>query len=163
MNMKNNIKSQLYSLCRDINNGLFSENTLDDIVQMAVLFSKCGTDAPRGVKNARNYEYCEKKDAVRQVYFAHLSLLKYELTDGERVRCASEILGCDNSVASYALWAKYTKNGFYARDFLKIARSLLEEPFGEEYRERYDECMNRLKAIKPKVLFFGAKDELCKK
>ncbi len=161
--MKNNIKSELYSLCRDINNGLFSENTLDDITQVAQLFSKCGRDAPKYVTNSEKFEYCEKKEAVKQVYLAHLSLLKYELSDAERIRCVNEILGCNDFITSYALWAKYTKNGFYARDFLNIANSLLKEPLGEKYREYGNECLKRLKSIKPKILFFGAKSELFKK
>ncbi len=155
-------KDKLYALLRDINNGMFSQDTLDDIVSMATLFAECGLDAPSETKNKKSFELYEKKAAIKQVYLAHLSLIKYELSDAERVRAASEILGCNDCVTSYALWAKYLHHSFPARDFLNIAKTLLSEPVSEQYSQKHTVCLARLKEIRPKVLFFGAKKELIK-
>ncbi len=144
--MSSNGKKELMKLCRDINNGYFSPSTLDDIIKMAQLFRLCGKKSDVDDKNKQKYELSEKRACIHQVYLAHLSLIKYDLTDAEKLRCVREIIGAKGSVsAGYCLWAKYLHCGFESRDLYSIARTLLNETDDCAEKDTYAEHMKKIR------------------
>ncbi len=152
-------KKELMGLCRDINSGYFSPNTLDDIVRLARLFSLCGkSNEIDGERKKEQFERYEKKEAVKQIYLSHLSLIKYPLTQKEMLRCVVEIIGTEQSYSKgYCLWAKHLGCSFEARDLMSIAKSLLREI--DSCSEK-DKCLERMRKIKFSVLFGSTKKYL---
>ncbi len=150
--MSSNAKNELMKLCRDINNGYFSQNTIDDIIKMAQLFRLCGQKSDiEDKKKRQKYELFEKKESVQQIYLCHIKLIEYELTDAEKLRCVREIIGAKNCVSSgYCLWLKYFGNAFEARDLLFIAKNLLKDVPPCPEKEAYESHIRR---ILPSVLF----------
>ncbi len=151
-------KKELMRLCRDINNGYFSPNTLDDIIKMAQLFKLCGKMIDIEESKKEKYERYEKRECINQVYLAHLSLIKYELTNAEKLRCIQELIGTERSVSGgYCLWAKHLGHAFEARDMLSIASSLTKEL--ADGKEK-DECLSHIKKIRFSVLIGSTKKYL---
>ena len=126
-------KTKLLNLCRDINKGLFSENAVDDIKELLVLYNKCGNRTDKdNVKNIALKNKADKKQLLKIIYICFVNMWELDLNSSERLVFAEEI------IKDGGFLYKSEKYGTRSitMELLRLAKNALSDTFDDSKEEK---------------------------
>ncbi len=128
-------KEEFLQLCRDINAGLFSEDTIQDIKNIHILFEKCAnlkTSDSSLQKSVSAQNKIEKRNLLKTVYISFINLSNLNLNEEERLATVNEIV----KAGGFAyITAKYGPK-MDAVDLVRIAKAMLAEEYKSEENKK---------------------------
>lgn len=126
-------KSRLLKLCREINNGLFSDDAKDDIRQLLNLYNLCGNRTDKdNAKRMASKNKADKKQLLKIVYISFVNMFELDLNSSERLVFAEEIL----KEGGFIYQSEKYGTRSITMDFLRLAKDILCDEFYDKNEEK---------------------------
>ena len=153
--------SEIRRICREINGGYFSDDMKKDAEDLRGRFFRCGVmtkKAPKGDGTVTVYDRPLRAANLRQIYIAMMNLVRYEMTDEERLAVSSCLAGQYDASPErcgrrgFALAAKKYGERLMASDFLRMAKQLLSEVEDRaRYHDEIEKAEKTIAAVKKSI------------